>query len=138
MRATLRLDLLVALVEMPGTAIYLIEPMRKKRVLWEVRVMKASVASDVLVGTAYEPDEKTARKGPPRRRSTTPGAGRNRPGSSTAPPRQNAKKKKYGAALDPTHHQRGCHPAGRNPSTPRQGIKTASASRKIERELDIE
>ena len=62
MRATLRLDLLVALVEMPGTAIYLIEPMRKKRVLWEVRVMKASVASDVLVGTAYEPDEKTARK----------------------------------------------------------------------------
>ena len=78
MRATLRLDLLVALVEMPGTAIYLIEPMRKKRVLWEVRVMKASVASDVLVGTAYEPDEKTARKGPPRRRSTTPGAGRDR------------------------------------------------------------
>jgi hypothetical protein len=72
---------------------------------------------------------------PPRRRSTTPGAGRDRPGSSTAPPRQNAKKKKYGAALDPTHHQRGCHPARRsNPSAPRQGIKTASASRKIGRE----
>src|SRR6202161_2829121 len=64
-----------------------------------------------------------------------PGAGRDRPGSSTAPPRQNAKKKKYGAALDPTHHQRGCHPARRsNPSAPRQGIKTASASRKIGRE----
>ena len=71
----------------------------------------------------------------PRRRSTTPGAGRDRPGSSTAPPRQNAKKKIYGAALDPTHHQRGCHPARRsNPSAPRQGIKTASASRKIGRE----
>src|SRR5579863_576680 len=65
----------------------------------------------------------------------TPGAGRDRPGSSTAPPRQNAKKKIYGAALDPTHHQRGCHPARRsNPSAPRQGIKTASASRKIGRE----
>ena len=45
------------------------------------------------------------------------------------------KKKKAGAALDPTHHQRGCHPARRsNPSAPRQGIKTASASRKIGRE----
>ena len=45
------------------------------------------------------------------------------------------KKKKAGAVLDPTHHQRGCHPEGRsNPSAPRQGIKTASASRKIGRE----
>jgi hypothetical protein len=54
--------------------------------------------------------------------------------------RQNAKKKKAGAALDPTHHQRGCDPERRsNPSAPRQGIKTASASRKNrERELDIE
>jgi len=33
--------------------------MRKKRVLWEVRVLKASA---VLVGTVYAPDEKTARK----------------------------------------------------------------------------
>ena len=41
----------------------------------------------------------------------------------------------YRAALDPTHHQRGCHPARRsNPSAPRQGIKTASANRKIGRE----
>ena len=45
------------------------------------------------------------------------------------------KKKKAGAALDPTHHQRGRHPERRsNPSAPRQGIKTASASRKIGRE----
>ena len=65
----------------------------------------------------------------------TPGAGRDRPGSSTAPPGNKAKKKKAGAARDPTHHQRGCHPARRsNPSAPRQGIKTASASRKIGRE----
>ena len=49
--------------------------------------------------------------------------------------RQNTKTKKAGAALDPTHHERGCHPARRsNPSAPRQGIKTASASRKIGRE----
>ena len=42
---------------------------------------------------------------------------------------------KAGAALDPTQHQRGCHPARRsNPAAPRQGIKTASASRKIGRE----
>ena len=67
--------------------------------------------------------------------ATTPGAGRDRPGSSTAPPGQNAKNEKAGAALDPTHHQRGCHPARRsNLSAPRQGIKTASASRKIGRE----
>ena len=54
--------------------------------------------------------------------------------------RQNAKKKKAGAALDPTHHQRGCDPERRSKSIgPRQGIKTASASRKNrERELDIE
>jgi hypothetical protein len=72
---------------------------------------------------------------PPRRRSTTPGAGRDRPGSSTAPPGNKAKKKNVGAALDPTHHQRGCHPERRsNPAAPRQGIKTASASRKIGRE----
>ena len=32
---------------------------KKKRVLWEVRVFKASA---VLVGTIYAPDEKTARK----------------------------------------------------------------------------
>ena len=45
------------------------------------------------------------------------------------------KRKKAGAARDPTHHQRGCHPARRsNPAAPRQGIKTASASRKIGRE----
>ena len=50
------------------------------------------------------------------------------------------KKKKAGAALDPTHHQRGCHPARRsNPAAPRQGIKTASAQpENRERELDIE
>ena len=49
--------------------------------------------------------------------------------------RQNTKNEKAGAALDPTQHQRGCHPARRsNPSAPRQGIKTASASRKIGRE----
>src|SRR5579863_5429529 len=71
----------------------------------------------------------------PRRMSTTPGAGRDRPGSSTAPPGNNTKKSKVGAALDPTHHQRGCRPARRsNPSGTRQGIKTASASRKIGRE----
>ena len=64
------------------------------------------------------------------RMATTPGAGRDRPASSTAPPGNNAKKKKAGAALDPTHHQRGCHPARRSDSSaPRQGIKTASASR---------
>jgi hypothetical protein len=39
---------------------------------------------------------------PPRRMSTTPGAGRDRPGSSTTTPRLNAKKKTYGAALYPT------------------------------------
>jgi hypothetical protein len=33
--------------------------MRKKRVLWEVRVLKASA---VFIGTVYAPDEKTARK----------------------------------------------------------------------------
>jgi hypothetical protein len=33
--------------------------MRKKRVLWEVRVLKASA---VLVGTVYALDEKTALK----------------------------------------------------------------------------
>jgi len=33
--------------------------MRKKRVLWEVRVIKASA---VFIGTVYAPDEKTARK----------------------------------------------------------------------------
>ena len=68
--------------------------------------------------------------------STTPGAGRDRPGSSTAPPGNNAKKKKAGAALDPTHHQRGCHPERRsNPSAPRQGIKRGQPENR-ERELD--
>jgi hypothetical protein len=33
--------------------------MRKKRLLWEVRILKASA---VLLGTVYAPDEKTARK----------------------------------------------------------------------------
>ena len=61
----------------------------------------------------------------------TPGAGRDRPGSSTAPPGNNAKKKKAGAALDPTHHQRGCHPARRsNPAAPRQGINTRAPAGK--------
>ena len=69
--------------------------------------------------------------GAPHRMSTTPGAGRDRPGSSRAPPGEKLKKQ-AGAALDPTPHQRGCHPGRRsNPSAPRQGIKTASASRKI-------
>ena len=36
--------------------------------------------------------------------------------------RQNAKKKKAGAALDPTHHQRGCDPERRsNPSALAKG-----------------
>ena len=60
---------------------------------------------------------------------------RSKKASSAAPPGNKAKKKKAGAARDPTHHQRGCHPARRsNPAAPRQGIKTASASRKIGRE----
>jgi hypothetical protein len=46
--------------------------------------------------------------------------------------RWKTKKKKVGAALDPTHHQRGCHPERRSdPSAPRQGIKTASAPAEI-------
>jgi hypothetical protein len=52
--------------------------------------------------------------------------------------RWKTKKKKVGAALDPTHHQRGCHPERRSdPSAPRQGIKTASAPAEIaERERE--
>jgi hypothetical protein len=64
----------------------------------------------------------------------TPGAGRDRPGSSPASPGNNAKKKKAGAARSNTPSAR-VHPERRsNPAAPRRGIKTASASRKIGRE----
>ena len=72
--------------------------------------------------------------------ATMPCAGRNRPGSSTAPPGNEAKKKKAGAALDRTHHQRGCHlvaPAESVSPSPRDKDRERQPENR-ERELDIE
>ena len=62
----------------------------------------------------------------------TPGAGRDRPGSSTAAPGKTLKRKKPAPPSIQHTISRGCHPARlSNPAAPRQGIMTASASRKI-------